>query len=93
MAARLAPHDGETPRPLQENGGIGARANPIAFLYKHVGDNLDPLPIEVTSDLDTATELRDLGRDHSHSELSGFQLWTTGCEEGERAAKQAMSLI
>ena len=28
-----------------------------------------------------------------HSELSGFQLWTTGCDEGERAAKQAMSLI
>ena len=28
-----------------------------------------------------------------HSELSGFQLWTTGVEEGERAAKQAMDLI
>ena len=28
-----------------------------------------------------------------HSELTGFQLWTTACDEGERAAKQAMSLI
>jgi spermidine dehydrogenase len=25
-----------------------------------------------------------------HSELSGFQLWTTGCEEGERATKQVL---
>jgi spermidine dehydrogenase len=28
-----------------------------------------------------------------HSELSGFQLWTTAVDEGERAAKQAMELI
>jgi spermidine dehydrogenase len=25
-----------------------------------------------------------------HSELSGFQLWTTGCDEGERATKQIL---
>ena len=28
-----------------------------------------------------------------HSELSGFQLWTTGCDEGERATKQALEFI
>ncbi len=28
-----------------------------------------------------------------HSELSGFQLWTSGCDEGERAAKQVLEFI
>ena len=28
-----------------------------------------------------------------HSELTGYQLWTTACDEGERAAKEAMVLI
>jgi spermidine dehydrogenase len=28
-----------------------------------------------------------------HSELSGFQLWTSGCDEGERATKQVLEFI
>ena len=28
-----------------------------------------------------------------HSELSGFQLWDTACDEGERAVRQVMELI
>ena len=28
-----------------------------------------------------------------HSELTGFQLWTTACEEGERATKQVLEFI
>ena len=50
------------------DGRLGARANPIAFLDEQVVHDFDPFPVEVASDLDAATELRDLGRDHSRFE-------------------------
>jgi spermidine dehydrogenase len=28
-----------------------------------------------------------------HSELTGYQLWTTACEEGKRAAQEALALM